>query len=177
MRGANDNAESDGGGPFRPSARALALPVVAVAALYGLPLAGLLIAGQGGGAVARLCVLALSLSMPFLIAYAVLRRATARIDVMPHTLLLRPGFPRTGHHVVPYSVIRAVRIRRGLRGRLAGSATLVVELAGGTLVEVADLADAEAARAEILARLDPRKPASAGESAADLPENPRMRTG
>lgn len=177
MRGANDNAETAGDGPFTASARGLVLPVIVVGGLYGLPLAVLLIAGQGDGALARLCILALCLSLPFLIAYAILRRVTARVDVMPHTLLLHPGFPRTGQFVVPYSVIRGIRVRRGLGGRLSGTSTLVVDLAGGTPFDVADLADAEAARAAILARLELRKPAPAAEIAAELPEIPRILMG
>ena len=177
MRGANDNAETAGGGPFTASSRGLALPVIVVAALYGLPLAGLLAAGQGDGALARLCILALCLSVPFLIAYAVLRRVTARVDVMPHTLLLHPGFPRTGQFVVPYSVIRGVRIRRGLGGRLSGTSTLVVDLAGGSPFEVADLAEADAARASILSRLELRKPAPRAEIPTELPEIPRILIG
>jgi len=177
MRGANDNAETAGDGPFTASARGLALPVLMVGWLYGLPLAGLLIAGQGDGALARLCILALCLSLPFLIAYAVLRRATARVDVMPHTLLLHPGFPRTGQFVVPYSVIRGIRVRRGIGGRLSGTSTLVIDLAGGAPLEIADLADAEGARAAILARLEQRKPAPMAEIPAELPEIPRILTG
>jgi len=177
MRGANDNAEHTGSGPFTASARGLVLPILVVTALYGLPLMALLVSGWGDGALARLCILALSLSLPFLIAYAVLRRATARIDVMPHTLLLHPGFPRTGQYVVPYSVIRGVRVRRGLGGRLARSATLVVDLAGGTPFAVSDLADAEAARAAILDRLEQRRPAPSIEIPAESAEIPRIRAG
>lgn len=177
MRGANDNAESAGSGPFMASARGLTLPIVAIGLLYGLPLVGLLVAGQGEGALARLCILALCLSLPFLIAYAVLRRVTARIDVMPHTLLLHPGFPRTGQFVVPYSVIRGIRVRRGLGGRLSGASTLVVDLAGGAPFVVADLADADAARIAILARLEQRKLAPVIEIPPESVEIPRILVG
>lgn len=177
MRGANDNAEHTGSGSFTASARSLVLPILIVTALYGLPLMALLVAGRGDGALARLCILALCLSLPFLIAYAVLRRATARIDVMPHTLLLHPGFPRTGQYVVPYSVIRGIRVRRRLGGKLAGSSTLVVDLAGGTPFAVADLADADAARAAILDRLEQRKPLPPVEIPVESAEIPRILAG
>lgn len=153
MRGENDNAAASGTGPFRASVRSLFVPAAVFALLYGLPLAGLLIAGKGDGALARLAIVTLSAGLPFLIAYAVLRRVTARVDVMPHALLLHPGFPSVRQNAVPYRSIRSVSVRKGLGGRLSGSATLVVELAGGARRAVADLADAEAARAAVLARI------------------------
>jgi membrane protein YdbS with pleckstrin-like domain len=153
MRGENDNAASGGTGPFRASALSLLVPATVFAAFYGLVAAGLFLTGKGEGALARLAIVALSAGLPFLIAYAVLRRATARVDVMPHALLLQPGFPSVRQHAVPYRSIRSVSVRTGIGGRLSGSATLVVELAGGSRRAVADLADAEAARGAVLARI------------------------
>jgi len=168
MLGANDNAGLGGAGPYRASTRALLIPTLVVALLYGLPLAGLVASGAGDGAVARLCIVALSVMLPFLIAHAVLRRVTARVDAMPHALVLRPGFPSMREHVVPYPAIRSVSVRRGLGGRLARSATLSVELAGGARRTVADLADATAARDAIMERMTVAEGVGARPSGAEI---------
>lgn len=177
MRGANDNADDAGGGPFLASARALLLPVAVAALAYGLPLAGLMAAGKGDGAVARLCMAALGLALPFLVAHAVLRRATVRVDVLPHALIVHPGFPSMRQHVVPYPAVRSVEVLRGLGGRLSGTATLVVTLAGGRRLSAVGLADAEAARDSVLARLAPPEPAEAPDTAAENREIGRFLAG
>jgi membrane protein YdbS with pleckstrin-like domain len=153
MRGANDNADTDGGGPFRASATALFVPVLATAVFFGLPLVWLMSTGNGEGSIGRLCMVALGLGLPFQIAYAILRRATVRVDTPPHGLIVHPGFPSTRQHEIPYGAIEAVEVRRGLGGSLGGSSTLVVTLVGGHKVAAADLADGEAVRVAIAARV------------------------
>jgi len=171
MRAQNDNAEI-GGGPFAPSARALFLPVALIVAGYGIGLAALIFLDMGNGATARLCMVVLALAIPFLIAHAVLRRLTTRLDVFSHAVHLQPGFPSNRHHVVPYALIRSVRVRRGLGGLLAGSGTVSIELTNGARLAACDLAAPERARQAIEARMAPSKavelPAEEAETAEIL---------
>lgn len=167
MRAENDNTDEPGGGRFLPSTLSLFLPVIVIAAGYCLLLAVLGLAGRADGAIARLSMMVLTLIVPFLVAHAVLRRATARLLVLPHAVHLHPGFPRSERYEIPYGLIRAMRVRRGFGGRIARSGTLVMELASGQRVAACDLADPDAAMAAIAARLRPS--ASAREAGDPIP--------
>lgn len=150
MRGVNDNPRPGYGGPFLPSALSLFLPTMVVLAGYGVALAGLVLAGRGDGALARLCIVVLALGGPFLIAHATLRVFTIRVAVMPRTLYVHRGFPSGEAQDIPYRLIDRVAVRRGLAGRIAGSGALVVTLSGDRRVVVGDLKHADQARAAIV---------------------------
>jgi len=140
MRGDNDNPDVGAGGAFLPSTRAVFLPAILIVGGYAAAFAWLWLQGRGDGALARLCLLVLAVGGPFLLAHAVLRRFTVRIDVMPHAVYAHTGFPRKAPDEIPYALIRRLTLRRGPVGRLTGSGTLVFEIAGGTAIVVADLA-------------------------------------
>jgi membrane protein YdbS with pleckstrin-like domain len=176
MRAQNDNADT-GGGHFAPSALALFLPAAVIIGGYGLLLALLAVAGKADGAIARLCMIVLALAAPFLVAHAVLRRITTRVDVFSHAVHLQPGFPSNQRHVVPYALIRAVRVRRGPGGRLAGSGTLSIELTNGGRIAACDLAAPELARQAIEARRSSPKTADLPAQPAEMPEILRISSG
>lgn len=176
MRAQNDNAET-GGGPFAPSTIALLLPAALIIAGYGILLATLVFLDMGNSAVARLCIVILALAAPFLVAYAVLRRVSTRLDVFSHAVHLQPGFPKAGQYVVPYALIRSVRVRRGIGGWLAGSGTVFIELTNGARIAASDLAAPESARDAILSRLHPAKPVELSAEEPEKPENLRVSSG
>lgn len=147
MRGENDNLGS--GATFMPSRLALFLPVAVVAAGYAALLSWLLATGRADNSIARLSVIVLSIGVPILIAHAVLRYFTIRIQPQAHMLYLQTGFPRTEMLHVPYPVIRDIYIRRGIVGRFTDSGTLVFRLVAGQPLAVCDLRHPDAAKAEI----------------------------
>jgi len=140
MRGDNDNPDVGAGGSFLPSAIAVFLPSILIIGGYAAAFATLWLLGRGDGALARLCLLVLAIGGPFLLAHAVLRRFTVRVDVMPHAVYVHTGFPRSAPDEIPYALIRRLTLARGPVSRLTGSGTLVFEIAGGARIAVADLA-------------------------------------
>ena len=176
MRAQNDNAEI-GGGPFAPSTTALFLPAALIVAGYGTFLTALILLGMGDSAIARLCMVVLALAAPFLIAYAVLRRVTTRLDIFSHAVHLQPGFPKNEQYVVPYALIRSVRVRRGLGGWLSRSGTVSIELTNGAPIAACDLAEPERARDAILSRLHPPKPVELPATELQKPEILRVSSG
>lgn len=156
MRGVNDNADLDTGGPFLPATVAVFLPSLIIICGYGMLLAALALAGRADGAIARLCIAVVALGGPFLLAHAALRRFTTRVDLMPHAAYLHTGFPAGQPFEIPYRLIRRACVKRGFAGRLTGSGTLVVELLDGRRIAVCDLARPDAAAASI-ARLVARE--------------------
>ena len=152
MHAENDNSDELASGRFQPSRLALYLPAAVIFAGYGVLLTVLVVLGKADGAIARLCLVVLTLAIPFLVAHASLRLVTARLVALPHTLHLHPGFPRNDRFEIPYALIASMRVRHGIAGRLLGSATLVLELADGQVLAACDLADAEGAMTAIAAR-------------------------
>lgn len=152
MLGENDNLGT--GATFTPSRPALFLPVAVVAAGYAALLFFLLVTGKSGSGIGRLSVIVLSVGVPLLFAHAVLRYFTIRLQPQAHMLFLQTGFPRTEPLEIPYPLIRDIRIRRGLAGRLTGSGTLVFRLVSGQPLAVCDLQNPDAAKAEIERLMD-----------------------
>jgi membrane protein YdbS with pleckstrin-like domain len=149
MRGENDNPDLDAGGTFVPSTFAVFLPTIIILSGYLAALVGLWLAGRGDGALARLCLLVLVLGGPILVAHALLRRFTARIAVLPLTVTVHAGFPRSEPFTVPYALIRRVTVAHGPVGRLTGSGTLIFEVAGAGRIVVPDIARPSEALAAI----------------------------
>lgn len=144
MRGDNDNP-AVGGEVFRPSLVALLLPVAVIAAGYIALFLWLYFSDRSAGAIARLCLVVLSLGVPFLVAHAVLRAATIRIQLLPHAILAHTGFPRGRAHEIPYGMVRRLAVRRGLAGRTLGGGTLTILLPDGVELAIPDLRDPDAA--------------------------------
>ena len=154
MRGENDNLDVGAEGAFLPSTVSVMLPAAVILGGYGLTYAWLAVAGRGDGALARLCLIVLALVGPFLIAHAVLRRFTARVDVMAHAVFVHTGFPRSEPYEIPYALVRRLTLSRGPIGRLTGSGSLVFELSTGRTICVADLARPSQAIAVIGRRME-----------------------
>lgn len=140
MRGENDNPDVGAGGAFLPSSAAVFLPTLVIVGGYALAWSGLWLAGLSGGALGRLCLIVLAVGGPFLVAHAVLRRFTTRVEVLPHAVFVHAGFPRGEPVEIPYALIRRLTVARGPVGRLTGTGTLIFEVAGGARVAAADLA-------------------------------------
>lgn len=151
MLGQNDNASV--GGEYRPSRFALFLPTAVIGAGYGTLLTALALGGRSDTTAFRFCVAVLALCLPFLFAHALLRALTIRVRLLPHAAFVHRGFPSIGAVEIPYDGISRLRIVRGFGGRLTGGGTLLID-AGGGRVAVCDLADPEAARDAIAARMD-----------------------
>lgn len=173
MRGVNDNPQPGYGGPFLPSALSLFLPSLVILSGYGLALAGLVVAGRGDGALARLCIVVLALGGPFLIAHATLRFFTIRVAVMPRALYMHRGFPSSEAQDIPYRLIDRVAVRRGLAGRISGGGALVVTLLGGRQIVVGDLKHPHQARAAIVRQMpDEARPAPDSPETKPEPSRP-----
>ncbi len=143
MRGDNDNPAA-GGEVFRPSPVALLLPVAVIAAGYLALFAWLYLSDRSAGAIARLCLVVLSLGVPFLVAHALLRVATIRVQLLPHAILAHTGFPRGRAHEIPYGMMRGLVVRRSLAGRMLGGGTLTILMADGVKLAIPDLRDPDA---------------------------------
>ncbi len=128
----------------------LFLPTAAILLLYSVALAFLHWSGRGQGDLARLVLVVLTVGTPLVAAHAFLRFETIRLQVLDETVRFHPGWPRRQAGEMPLSAITAVRIRRGLSGRLFGGGTLVLKLAGGQAVAIPDLADPHGARVAIV---------------------------
>ena len=155
-RAENDNFDLrlDDGAGFKPSWMALFLPSIVIGTGYAAVLAVLIYAGRADGALARLCIAVLALGMPLLLTHAVLRFFTVSLELMQDSLIVHPGFPRRDPYEVPYQIIREIRVRHGIAGRLTGSGTLIFELVTGQRIRVRDLQGPERIRSRIERVLD-----------------------
>ena len=133
---------------FRPRWQ-LFLPTIAIAVLYSMAWTWLVLEERGGGALARLFLIVMAIGVPLLAAHAFLRFQTIRVQVLNDAVRYHPGWPRDLPIDMPLALIDRVSVKRGLSGHLFGGGTLVMELTTGERAAVADLADPEAAKAEI----------------------------
>lgn len=144
--GVNDNIPVGDGRVFRASAAALFGPVAAVLAFYASLYGVIVLSGYGNGALARLCLVTGGLAVPFLLAQAVLRWVTIRVQATGNALYLHRGFPSPDMQAIAWSDIRAISIRPPPLGIPRAAGTLRIQLADGRTIAVADLEDAAAAR-------------------------------
>ncbi len=154
MKGENDNGDIGAGGPFLPSSWSVFLPAGVIIAGYSMAYAAVALAGRADGALGRLCLIVVALGGPFLIAHALLRRFTTRVDAMSHAVFVHTGFPRSEPHEIPYALIRRLTLSRGPVERLTRSGTLIFELSGGRVISVSDLARPSEALAVIGRRIE-----------------------
>lgn len=154
IRAVNDNPEIAGAGGFGPARWALFLPTAVVIVGYTALLAFLWIAGRSDGALFRLGLVILALGTPIMLAHAILRTYTVKLQPMAQALYVHRGFPRAEAIEIPYPMIRSTRNRRGIGGYLTGSGTLVIELVTGGTVVVCDLENAAGAKKTIDAILE-----------------------
>ena len=140
--------QAEPGTIFRPRWQ-LFLPTLAIAALYSMAWTWLVLEERGGGALARLFLIVMAIGVPLLAAHAFLRYQTIRVQVLNDAVRYHPGWPRDLPIDMPLALIDRVSVKRGISGMIFGGGTLVMELTTGERAAVADLADPEAAKAEI----------------------------
>ena len=116
------------------------LPTLVIGVLYSAAWLILAAIGKSDTALARLFIVVMAVGVPFLAAHAFLRFQTIRLQVNNGRVLCHPGWPKDLPIDVPVEVIKKVRVRRGLSGRLFGGGTVVISLLAGDEVVVADLA-------------------------------------
>lgn len=155
--GINDNIPVGDGRVFRASAEALFVPVAAVLAAYVVACLALVLAGHGEGVLIRFLLVSAGVATPFLLAQAVLRHVTIRVQPTRHALNIHTGFPSARTEALAWNEIREVTVRRPPLGFPADAGTLRITLAGGRRVAVADLAGADAAKEAILAMAFPEE--------------------
>lgn len=157
MRVANDNRRVGGAAVFQPSTLAVFLPVLAIAAGYGLFWAALWVSGRSHGTIAHLCVAVLVIATPMLAAHALLRALTLRVRVMPRAVLVHRGFPSGAEIALAYSDIASVHAMRGKTARFTGSGALVIDLIDRARITIGDLVGAERAAETICLALGERR--------------------
>ena len=133
---------------FRPHWH-IYLPTAVIALLYAFGWLLLVAIGRIDTGLARLFVVVLAVGVPLLLAHAFLRYQTIRIEVLEGAIRFHRGWPAEGPVVMPCSMIRAVRVRRGLSGRLFGGGTVALDLITGDRTAIADMRDPDGACAAI----------------------------
>jgi len=127
-----------GGKTFRPHWQ-LFVPTLVILAGYGLSLVYLWATGRSGSGLFRLFAIVAAIGVPLLAAHAFLRYETVRVRLGKQRILFHPGWPRRDAREIPSELVSAVRVKRGLAGRLFGGGTLVIETTTGGRIAVADL--------------------------------------
>jgi hypothetical protein len=145
MKGENDNLLTGPADTFHPSAAALFLPATLLSGAYLALLVWLAIAGREDSALIDLVTIMLAVGAPLPVALAALRYVTIRLRPLPHALHLHPGFPAKEPIAVPYALIRAMRVSRGLFGWIDGSGTLELDLVTGSTLSARNLSDPDTA--------------------------------
>ena len=127
----------------------LFMPTVVIAVLYSICWAILVSIGMIDAALARMVVIVMAIGVPLLAAHAFLRYQTIRLQVSDSHVYCHPGWPKDLPIDLPVHIIREVRVKRGLSGRLFGGGTIVMDLTTGTKIVIADLGEPDAAKNEI----------------------------
>jgi len=140
IQGENDNQAVASETVFYPSRLALFFPASMVALGYGVLYALMALAGDPDIILARFCLIVLLVAVPCLVTYAGLRVLTIRLRLLKHGLLVQQGFPAFDAVGLAYDNIDAIRVARGLSGRISGGGTLVFDLIDGRKIATAGLA-------------------------------------
>lgn len=137
---------------FKPSALALFLPIIVVSIGYGVIWFWLYTTGQSHSALARICMFVLVLGVPLISAYNLLKYATLGIKLNETFLKIHSGFPSRDPIEIPYSLIKDIKIVKGLASRWTGAASLQLFLNSGKPITITALTDPKQAKAAIQAR-------------------------
>ncbi|MEM9278099.1 MAG: PH domain-containing protein [Pseudomonadota bacterium] len=124
-------------------------PTIAIGILYSAAWGFLAMLGKADSGLARLFIAVMAVGVPLLAAHAFLRYQTIRLQVSEGHAFCHPGWPKELPVDVPLSVIKQVKVRRGLFGRLFGGGTLIIDLVTEGSVVVADLAEPDLAKETI----------------------------
>ena len=131
------------------------VPTVVIAILYSAAWMFLAMTGKSDTGLARLFIVVMAVGVPFLAAHAFLRFQTIRLQVSDGHAYCHPGWPKELPIDVPLSVIKEVKVRRGLSGYLFGGGTLILDLVTEGSVVVADISEPDLAKKVIdIARSD-----------------------
>ena len=122
------------------------MPTLVIAVLYSAAWVFLAAMGKSDSGLARLFIVVMAIGVPLLAAHAFLRFQTIRLQVSDGHVFCHPGWPKELPIDVPLGVIRDVKVRRGLSGRLFGGGTVVLDLVTEGTVVVADLSEPERAK-------------------------------
>lgn len=154
LRGENDNPDRGESATFAASRMSLALPVIVIALGYALLVGYLAVSARAEPRIGQVAVILLSVGVPFVLAYAVLRALTVRVQLLSHAVIIHSGFPRAGSTEIPYGLVIGTIVRRGLFERLAGAGTVTFELTDGTNLTVTDIAEPHRLAAELRIHVD-----------------------
>ena len=122
------------------------VPTVVIAILYSAAWMFLAMTGKSDTGLARLFIVVMAVGVPFLAAHAFLRFQTIRLQVSDGHAYCHPGWPKELPIDVPLSVIKEVKVRRGLSGYLFGGGTLILDLVTEGSVVVADISEPDLAK-------------------------------
>ncbi len=125
------------------------VPTMIIAVLYSVAWLVLASVGKSDSGLARLFIVVMAIGVPLLAAHAFLRYQTIRLQVSDGHAFCHPGWPKDLPIDVPLAVIRQVKVRRGLSGRLFGGGTVILDLVTEGNVIVTDLAEPDKAKAII----------------------------
>jgi len=131
----------------------LFIPTIVIAMIYSVAWLVLVALGRIDTAIARLFVIVMAIGVPLLIAHAFLRYQTIRLQINEAGVLCHPGWPKEMLIEIDAGLIEKVVVKRGLAGRLFGGGTLVLHLATGSKVVIADLGDPDKAREAVEAMI------------------------
>ncbi|MEM7216578.1 MAG: PH domain-containing protein [Pseudomonadota bacterium] len=129
------------------------IPTLVIAILYSVAWITLATLGKADSGLARLFIVVMAVGVPLLAVHAFLRYQTIRLQVSDGHVFCHPGWPKELPIDVPVSVIREIKVKRGLAGRVFGGGTIILSLVTEGDVVVADLAQPELARQTIEAEL------------------------
>ena len=131
-------APEDGVSVFKPHWQ-IFVPTIIVLAGYGLSLIYLWMTGRTDTAIFRLFAIVAAIGVPLLAAHAFLRYETVRVQLKKNSLCYHPGWPKDRMLEIPHELIEAIRVKRGLAGRLFGGGTIVIRTSTGGKIAIADL--------------------------------------
>lgn len=118
-------------------------PAVVVAVLYGGAWLAFAAQGRSGEDFARLLLLICAIGTPLLLAHALMRFRSARIELGPGAVTVSRGWPHGPARAIPIGDVVSVRVRRSVLGRLFGTGSLELRLRDGEDLAVGDLGQPE----------------------------------
>lgn len=121
------------------------VPTIAIAILYSFAWIVLAALGKSDSGLARLFIVVMAIGVPILAAHAFLRYQTIRLQVCDGHAFCHPGWPKDLPVDVPLQMVKDVKVRRGLAGRIFGGGTVIIELITEGKVVVTDLAEPQMA--------------------------------
>ena len=125
------------------ASRAIFLPALIVAVLYGGLWLVLAVQGRGDTALAQMLLVVVVLGVPLLLVRASLRYASVGLRLTGSDIEYRQGWLRPPWESLPLSDLSRVEVTYGPLGRLAGGAALVLTRRDGSRLCLGDIANPE----------------------------------